>query len=582
MRARFAPLGADRLTFTFEGKRIEARKGETVAAALTAAGILSLRRIRSGGERGLFCGMGVCQDCLVQINGTPSRRACMTKVESGMQVEGQGVPCAKRVKVPSGVPLAMPRRCDVLVVGGGPAGLSAAITAAETGVKVMLVDERPVLGGQFYKQPISELDLPASRLADAQFSGGRALIARARAAEVHFVNGVVFSAGLPASVAVECDGRGMTIDAQRLILATGAFERPLPVPGWTLPGVMTTGAAQTLLRSYGVVAGRRMLIAGNGPLNLQVAVELHRAGAAIVAMVEAAPPPGLGNLASLGRMAVNAPDLMLDGIGYVAALRWSQIPVIHGAAIDRIDAGERLAVTLTNGQRYRADVVCMGYGFLPSNELARLLGCRHHYDAAHGFLRTARDKDGRTSIDTVFAIGDGTGLGGARAAEAEGVIAGLAAAIDIGARPSAAARANDKRVRANLERQRRFQQALWQLFRRDPELSGETSPGAVVCRCEEVSAGSLADHVLAGAPIGSVKRATRLGMGRCQARYCGPLAVNLLATGNGHCPSELDFPAPRPPTRPVTLAVLAELGRESDCLEATREPGAGDERLENR
>jgi len=244
MRARFAPLGADRLTFTFEGKRIEARKGETVAAALTAAGILSLRRIRSGGERGLFCGMGVCQDCLVQINGTPSRRACMTKVESGMQVEGQGVPCAKRVKVPSRVPLAMPRRCDVLVVGGGPAGLSAAITAAETGVKVMLVDERPVLGGQFYKQPISELDLPASRLADAQFSGGRSLIARARAAEVHFVNGVVFSAGLPASVAVDsrrsgnCSGEIPSFPAKlRPVQSSAAAKRspPVPLPIMSLP-----------------------------------------------------------------------------------------------------------------------------------------------------------------------------------------------------------------------------------------------------------------------------------------------------------------------------------------------------------
>src|SRR5262245_2225445 len=221
MRASFAPLGANRLTFTFEGERFEARQGETVAAALTAVGILSLRRTRSGAERSIFCGMGVCQDCLVQVNGTPNRRACMTKVEPGMRVERQGLPCAKPVQVPSGAPIGVPSRCDVLVVGGGPAGLSAATPAAETGVKVVLVDERPVPGGQFYKQPISELGLPSSRLADAQFSAGRALIARARAAGVLFVNGMVFSAALPASVAVECGNRGMTIDAQRLILATG-------------------------------------------------------------------------------------------------------------------------------------------------------------------------------------------------------------------------------------------------------------------------------------------------------------------------------------------------------------------------
>src|SRR5262245_32356318 len=173
MRAHYAPLGGDRLTFTFEGERIEARKGETVAAALTATGILFLRRTRSGDERGVFCGMGVCQDCLVQINGTSNRRACMTKVEFGMQVERQTLPSARRLVLPSTVPISVPPRCDVVVVGGGPAGLSAAVAAAESGAKVVLIDERPVPGGQFYKQPIPELDLPASRLADRQYKGGR-------------------------------------------------------------------------------------------------------------------------------------------------------------------------------------------------------------------------------------------------------------------------------------------------------------------------------------------------------------------------------------------------------------------------
>jgi D-hydroxyproline dehydrogenase subunit alpha len=570
MRACFAPLGDERLTFTFEGERIEARKGETVAAALAAAGIVAMRRTRNGGERGLFCGMGVCQDCLIEIDGTPNRRACMTKVAPGMEVTPQGLPRASRRPRAKAPPAAIPNDCDVLVVGGGPAGLSAAAVAAEAGVKVVLVDERPVPGGQFYKQPIPELALPPSRRADAQFSRGRSLIARAGAAGVHFVQGSVFSASLPPSVAVECDDRTVAIDGRRLILATGAFERGWPVPGWTLPGVMTTGAAQTLLRSYGVVAGRRMLIAGNGPLNLQVALELHRAGAWIAAVVEAAPRPGPNSFANLARMAVSAPDLTINGIGYVAALIAARIPIVYSAAIARIDVGERLTAALTTGQSFESDVVCMGYGFLPSNELARLLGCRHHYDAAHRLLRTARDDDGRTSIEAVFAIGDGTGLGGARAAEAEGVLAGLAAAADVGARPSAAALSDGRRSRASLGRQRRFQRALWRLFEPIPELA-DPSPESVICRCEEVSHRSLADHVVSGAPIGSVKRATRLGMGRCQARYCGPLAVELLARGGGHCPSELDFPAPRPPIKPVTLAAMAELDCQRGRSEATQE-----------
>src|SRR5262245_44185860 len=296
MRANYAPLAGDRIAFLFEGREIEGRKGETVAAALTAAGILSIRRTRNGASRGVFCGMGVCQDCLVAINGRSNQRACMTKLEPGMRGMGQGLSPAQPGTTPAKSPVSPARDCDVLVVGGGPAGLSAAAVAAETGAIVVLVDDRPVPGGQFYKQPLPELALPPQRLADRQFSKGRALIARAQAAGVLFVRGTVFDAEPPSVIALESDGRAARIAGRRLILATGAFERGRPVPGWTLPGVMTTGAAQTLLRSYGVVPGRQVLIAGNGPLNLQVALELHRAGATIVAIVEAAPTPGMASL----------------------------------------------------------------------------------------------------------------------------------------------------------------------------------------------------------------------------------------------------------------------------------------------
>ncbi|MGD9511492.1 MAG: 2Fe-2S iron-sulfur cluster-binding protein, partial [Geminicoccaceae bacterium] len=305
----------------FDGRPVASQPGQTVAAALTAAGIRAWRTTRHGAPRGLFCGMGACQDCLVTIDGRPNQRACMAKISGPHEVRSQ-VPLPSLVADGNGAAGARePERVEILVLGAGAGGLTAAAAAAEAGVEVVLVDERPNPGGQFYKQPAG--DPPWD---DAQFAGGRRLIARARAAGVRFVAGTAWSASLPLQVEVFGEQGVRSFRPRRLVVATGAFERPLPVPGWTLPGVITVGAAQTLLRSYGVVAGRRVLVAGNGPLNLQVAGELRRAGAEVVAVAEAAPRPRIGSLGQLAAMAAASPGLTAKGVGYLArnrtAMRW--------------------------------------------------------------------------------------------------------------------------------------------------------------------------------------------------------------------------------------------------------------------
>ena len=204
------------------------------------------------------------------------------------------------------------------------------------------------------------------------------------------------------------------------------------------------------------------------------------------------------------------------------------------------------------GMTLTTDALTMGYGFLPANEILRLLGCRHVYDPGRGHLVTVRDANGRTTVPGVLGVGDGCGLGGARAAEAEGVLAGLAAAAALGRSPA------PTRARAGLARQRRFQKALWQLFAAPYPGLALADPGTVVCRCEEVTLGeveiAMAD---AGNALGSVKRLTRAGMGRCQGRYCGPLLAGLLAARTGQAPDEFAFFAPRPPIRPVPLDAIA-------------------------
>ena len=335
MRATASAIAAgEAITITFDGQPLAARRGETLAAALTAAGVTTLRTTRGGAPRGLFCGMGVCQDCLVEIDGCPNQRACMTKVEGPLAVRTQRFPPRlddTREVATVDRPTLTP---ELLVIGAGAGGLTAAATAAEAGVEVVLVDERPTLGGQYFKQPLEPLVAPFD---DPQFTAGRQLIARVKAAGVTIVAGTVWAASLPLEIQVHDRLGSRTIRPRQLIVATGAFERPLPVPGWTLPGVMTTGAAQTLLRSYRVLPGRRIVVAGNGPLNLQVACELHRAGAEIVAVAELAPRPGARSLGTLTRMAVTAPWLVAQGAGYLRELRRAGIPLLHGHVLRSVE-----------------------------------------------------------------------------------------------------------------------------------------------------------------------------------------------------------------------------------------------------
>jgi len=559
----------ERVAIDFEGRILDGRPGETLAAALTAAGIRDLRLSQSEQPRGIFCGMGVCEECLVEIDGLANQRACMTKL--AMTPDNRPMPVRRqRHLAEAGV---MPRAGtdsheadilgpDILVLGGGAGGLNAATAAARAGATVLLVDERPEPGGQFYKQPLAIPALAEEIAGDGQFAGGRALIAEAVAAGVEMRRGVqLWGAFEPLDLMI-FDGQASRLcRPKRLIVAAGAYERALPLPGWTLPGVMTTGAAQTLLRSYRVLAGRRVLLAGNGPLNIQVALELARAGAEVLAVVELAPKPGVWALPSLGRMLTSTPALAFQGLRQIAELKHRGTAMLHGSVLSgvtQIAGGLRAEVKLwpaADGVRaFEVDAVAMGYGFQPSNEILRALGCAHRFDSARGHLVTERDADGRSSIAEVYAVGDCAGLGGAPAAEAEGVIAGLAAARSLGFALSAGQQQAVAAARTALRRHRRFQSGLWQLFAAPRLLAELAAPDTLICRCEELSRAEIEAGIAPGSEsIGAVKRQTRSGMGRCQGRYCGPVIAALSAERRGEALSEAGHWAPRPPVKPIRI-----------------------------
>lgn len=562
---------SESISFTFEGRKLTGRRGESLAAALIAAGVRSFRATRTGAERSLFCGMGVCQDCLIEVDGQSNRRACMVKLDRAMTVRresfarelpapARGAPPRTAEEIPEETP-------EILVVGAGPGGLSAAIAARRAGAKVVVLDERPLPGGQYFKQIAVEAEaVPA----DAQHEEGRRLIETARAAGVEIRNGVdIWGAFPPSTLAASEDGAVRTFAPARLIVAAGAYERGVPFPGWTLPGVMTTGAAQTLWRSYRRLAGRRILIAGNGPLNFQVAAELAAGGAEITAVVELAAMPVIASLFALTAMAVASPRLVREGLGYRRQLHTAGVPLIYGSAVTRVEpAANGLTVYVARPEgrseserTYAVDTVCLGYGFHPSNEILRALGCAHDYDAERDQLvtRVTPDGAGKTSVPTVFALGDCTGLGGARMALAQGTLVGCEAAAELGYSITGDLAAERDRAQRKLAQHRSFQAALWRLFSA-PRLSLElATPDTIVCRCEEISAGQIEAALSEGCPsIGELKRTTRAGMGACQGRYCGPLLSGLMARRLGRTPEEdLRF-APRVPLKPVAVADIAK------------------------
>jgi glycine/D-amino acid oxidase-like deaminating enzyme len=564
------------VNFSYDGQTLQAQEGETIAAALVANGIRTLRHTKGGQRRGLYCGMGACQECLVTVDGVGSQRACMTKVQDGQVVSAALPPHVKgepvtspplRPLAPAALSAPSGKQVDVLVVGAGPAGLSAALAARKSGATVTVLDERPQAGGQYYK-PLAPSHAAHQPL-DKQFADGVRLTEEVLASGVEIHQGAqVWAAFSATELGVLIDGRATVYQCRRLIIAAGAYERPVSFPGWTLPGVMTTGAGQTLARAYRVAPGQRVVIAGNGPLNLQLAVELLNGGATVLAVIESAPRPSMRHWRELLSASRSGADLLLDGARALAVLRRHGVPVHWGytvtAALGQGDQGvdavyfARLnaqgQVDPATEQRLAADTLCVGYGFVPSTDIARMLGCEHRFVARHlGYLATVTDENGLSTVPGVWVVGDGADMGGARVAAARGALAGYTVARELGYSDHAPAQ-----IHKQLQRALNFQRALWTIYQA-PELDLTQVPDeTLLCRCEDITFGEVRAQIAAGRDtLAAIKRNTRLGMGRCQGRYCANVAARLLHEVKGANTAAHQYFAPRAPVRPVPAGALA-------------------------
>jgi thioredoxin reductase len=548
-------------TLTFDGARVSMQDGQSLAAALVEAGHRAFRYTASSAKRGLFCGMGVCQDCLVNVDGAPNVRACMIPAQPGQVVKTQVAFATleePRITLPS-----QPTRKltpDVLIIGGGAGGLSAAIAARRMGAEVLVLDERKVPGGQYYKQSADGPPL------DRQQADGAALLVDAKASGAEILDSVEIWGAFDGPLYLGTrNGAALIIRPKTSIISTGAYERPRMVPGWTLPGVMTTGAAQTLWRSYRTLPGARVAVCGSGPLNLQVALELAQGGAQVALVTETAPHPATRPLHLIGAGMAD-PTLTLKGWNMIRQLRKNVVPLLYRTDIlEIVECDNGLDVTLQgprgDRQTVTVDALCMNFGFEPQNEILRLLGAEMTYDPAFGHLRCIRTDTCETTVQGIFAVGDCAGLGGALAAMVEGRIAGVAAAAKSGHDDGYNIFADQR----TLGRYRRFQKHLWHLYSVAPHSLQNAPDEVIICRCEEITMGQIRSRLKATpGHIGTLKRATRVGMGRCQGRYCGAVAARIVAETTGKPMEDFSHFAPRVPIKPVSIAAIIASEEELD------------------
>jgi NADPH-dependent 2,4-dienoyl-CoA reductase/sulfur reductase-like enzyme len=475
-----------------DGKPVEVPQGATVAAAVLLAGVSAFRQSVTGELRGPVCGMGICFECRVTIDGRAHERSCQMPCREGMTIQTKAPLANLRGSVQSRDPEGVVPH-DVVIIGAGPAGLAAARRAQEAGASVAIVDDNPAAGGQIWRG--QRIEPPAA----CKF----------------FSRASVVAAPQPGHLTIETAGSAFDLSYRALILATGARERFLPFPGWTLPHVTGTGGLQALVKSGMPIAGKRVVVAGSGPLLLAVAHYLRTRGAQIALVAEQAEASAVRRFGlSLARHPAKlwqAARLRL-GIRYLTGC-W---PI----------AAEPGSIKLRRGSRTwteRCDSLACGFGLAPNAELPLLLGCG-----------TQVDEFQQTRIPGIYAAGDVTGIGGVDLACVEGEIAGHAA---VGRHDRASALFGPR------DRHRRFAAALNQAFALREELKLLVREDTLICRCEDVAWGRLRGYE----SWREAKLQTRCGMGPCQGRVCGGALEFLKGWG---------AESARPPVFPARIGTL--------------------------
>ena len=456
---------------------------------------------------------------------------------------------------------------DVAVIGAGPAGLAAATQAARAGLSVVLLDEQEAVGGQIYRA-IERSDAQRRKILGPDYAAGSALAsAFARSGARYMPNASVWQVTRERSVHYLKDGKVGSFEARRVVLATGALERPFPIPGWTLPGVMTAGAAQILLKSAGEVPTEPPILVGCGPLLYLLGWQYVRAGVPIRALVDTTRHDDRWRAKRHMLSALRAWPYLSKGLQLMRTLREAGVPM-HEAADDlRVESGidedgsERARALNFSvrgvSHRIEANVILLHQGVVPNTQFTQSLRASHEWDEAQLCFTPVTDQWGELDVPGIFVAGDGGGIGGAQAAETQGEVTALAIAAQLGAIDTAARNRSAAPLLRRLGDVMRIRPFLDSLYRPRDE-NRVPKDEVIVCRCEEVTAGELRHFVKLGC-LGpnQAKSFGRCGMGPCQGRLCGLTVTEVIADARDASPATVGYYRIRPPIKPLTLGELA-------------------------
>ncbi len=463
------------------------------------------------------------------------------------------------------------KQVDVAIIGGGPAGIAAAIELVKGNVSLVVIDSYPQPGGHYFRK-VPQVFGKGSRIRDGRQAEYQSLMAEA--AQVEILSGATVWSVFRDEETATSAGSGFTlhlqgheiraVQATYLLLAPGSYDRPFPFPGWQLPGVITLGGAQMLLKGHGILPGKRILVAGGGPLLLSAAADLIEAGADVLAVLDTASI--MDGVAKMPSAIWGQWGRIKEAWRFASTIGRSRVPISFGQTVFRaIGEGEVTGVAYgkldADGRPLKqtekvvdVDTICVGLGFLPNLALTRHLGCDHFYDATLDAFYPKHDDRMETTAVNIFVAGDVTGVGGKDLSKLQGRIAGLNILCKLGRLTTDKVRQQMQILQPAIRREKRFMHMMRERMRVKPGFLDLLDDETIVCRCEMVTVGQIKTAVRDGArDMRGAKLRTRCGMGACQSRYCEQTIGNLMARETGQPREAIGTSSIRPPLIPVSL-----------------------------